>query len=229
MRLIKKLRLIFGRKKTKEAMLAKKKKLEKKAFLDMTYDSLGKAFSDNGVVTDRAELKKAAYRFVRLANLIGFGGIEDEFRGYESLLAVISLMTPREFIETFPVTKEFNGHKYGIKDYFSVMEEIRNNYPMDTPIMSNGEDCSSTMLKFLMEYCNTYTDKLTISIMLNIGNMHKMHTGRDMLDDFMISQGKEPLSKQYLCEGADGKQFMVDEDGKSSPVKKSKPRYLKGV
>ena len=39
----------------------------------------------------------------------------------------------------------------------------------------------------------------------------------------------QQFNKQYLCEGADGKQFMVDEDGKSFPVKQSKPRYLKGV
>ena len=62
--------------------------------------------------------------------------------------------------------------------------------------------------------------------MMNIGDMHKRSTGNDILDDFMISQGKEPLKKHYLIRKPNGKEFLVDEDGNEEPVRRKRPRWL---
>ena len=223
------MQLIHGNKQEKVDFVARKRETEKRAFLITAYGSLHKSFDKEGMVINRDALKKSAYSFTRLVKLVDLGDAESKFNVYSSLLNIMGAMTPREIIETFPITKDFRGHKYEMKDYFTVMEGINANYPMDKPIVPDSEDTHETMFKFLMEYSNVHTDRLAIAIMMNISDLHRMNTGNDILDDFMVSQGKKPLKKHYLCEGADGKQFMVDEDGKSFPVKQSKPRYLKGV
>lgn len=223
------MRVIRGNKEANDRRRSAKDEIVRDAFLRIASASLRKAFDANGELVDRSELKKAVYGFVRTLNMVDSGDAEDKFGIYQSILSITGKMTPREFMETFPVTKDFDGHKYGAKDYFSVMEGIKDQYPLDKPIIPDGEDTHGTMFEFLMKYSNMYTDELTISIMMNISAMHKMATGNDILDDFMISQGKEPLKKHHLCEGADGKKFLVDEDGRSFSVKRSKPRYLKGV
>ena len=223
------MKLIRGNKEVNDSRRSAKDEMVRDAFLKIASKSLRKAFDDKGKIVDRSELKKSIYGFVRTLNMVNSGDAEDKFRIYQPILSIMGKMTPRELIETFPVTKEYRRHKYEMKDYFTVMECINANYPMDKPIVPDSEDTHETMFKFLMEYSNVHTDRLAIAIMMNISDLHRMNTGRDMLDNFMISQGKKPLKKHYLCEGADGKQFMVDEDGKSFPVKQSKPRYLKGV
>ncbi len=223
------MKLIRGNKEVNDSRRSAKDEMVRDAFLKIASKSLRKAFDDKGKIVDRSELKKSIYGFVRTLNMVNSGDAEDKFRIYQPILSIMGKMTPRELIETFPVTKEYRWHKYEMKDYFTVMECINANYPMDKPIVPDSEDTHETMFKFLMEYSNVHTDRLAIAIMMNISDLHRMNTGNDILDDFMVSQGKKPLKKHYLCEGADGKQFMVDEDGKSFPVKQSKPRYLKGV
>ena len=223
------MRVIRGNKDVNDRRRSAKDEIVRDAFLRIASSSLRKAFDDKGELVDRSELKKAMYGFVRTLNMVDSGDADDKFGIYQSILSIMGAMTPREFMETFPVTKDFNGHKYGAKDYFSVMEGIKSQYPLDKPIMFDGDDAHETMFMFLMNYSNVHTDELTISIMMNIGDMHKKKTGRDMLDDFMLSQGKEPLKKHYLVKKSNGKEFLVDEDGNEEPVRRSKPRYLREV
>ena len=223
------MRVIRGNKDVNDRRRSAKDEIVRDAFLRIASSSLRKAFDDKGELVDRSELKKAMYGFVRTLNMVDSGDADDKFGIYQSILSIMGAMTPREFMETFPVTKDFNGHKYGAKDYFSVMEGIKSQYPLDKPIMFDGDDAHETMFMFLMNYSNVHTDELTISIMMNIGDMHKKKTGRDMLDDFMLSQGKEPLKKYYLVKKSNGKEFLVDEDGNEEPVRRSKPRYLREV
>ena len=221
------MRLIHGNKEVNDRRRSAKDEIIRDAFLRTAYASLSKAFNDRVMVVDRSELKKAVYGFVRSLNMVDCGDADSKYKIYESILDIMGAMTPSEFMETFPVTKDFNGHKYGAKDYFSVMEGIKSQYPLDKPIMFDGDDAHETMFMFLMNYSNVHTDELTISIMMNIGDMHKKKTGRDMLDDFMLSQGKEPLKKHYLVKKSNGKEFLVDEDGNEEPVRRKRPRWMR--
>lgn len=220
------MRLIHGNKDKNDLRRSTRDEIVRSAMLRTASASLSKAFNDRGALVDRSYLKRAVYGFVRVLNMVDYGDADDKFGIYQSMLGIMGAMTPREFMETFPVTKDFDGHKYGAKDYFSVMEGIRDSYPMDRPIMFDGDNAHETMFKFLMEYSNMYTDEFTISIMMNIGDMHKRSTGNDILDDFMISQGKEPLKKHYLIRKPNGKEFLVDEDGNEEPVRRKRPRWL---
>lgn len=221
------MRLIRGNKDKNDFIRSTRDEIVRDALLRTASASLRKAFNDRGMVVDRSELKKAVYGFVRSLNMVDCGDADSKYKIYESILGIMGAMTPSEFMETFPVTKDFDGHKYGAKDYFSVMEGIKSQYPLDKPIMFDGDDAHETMFMFLMNYSNAHTDELTISIMMNIGDMHKRETGRDMLDDFMLSQGKEPLKKRYLVKKPNGKEFLVDEDGNEEPVRRKRPRWLR--
>ena len=224
------MRLIHGNKDKNDLRRSTRDEIVRDAFLRTASASLSKAFNDRVMIVDRSELKKAVYGFVRSLNMVDCGDADSKYKiYYQSILSIMGAMTPREFMETFPVTKDFNGHKYGAKDYFSVMEGIKSQYPLDIPIMFDGDDAHETMFMFLMNYSNIHTDELTISIMMNISDMHRMKTGRYILDDFMVSQGKEPLKKHYLVRKPNGKEFLVDEDGNEEPVRRSKPRYLREV
>lgn len=221
------MRVIRGNKEANDRRRSAKDEIVRDAFLRIASASLRKAFDAKGELVDRSELKKAMYGFVRTLNMVDSGEAEDKFGIYQPILSIMGKMTPREFIETFPITKDFRGYKYGMKDYFTVMECINANYPMDKPIVPDSEDTHETMFKFLMEYSNVHTDRLAIAIMMNIGDMHKRSTGNDILDDFMISQGKEPLKKHYLIRKPNGKEFLVDEDGNEEPVRRKRPRWLR--
>ena len=220
------MKLIRGNKEVNDSRRSAKDEMVRDAFLKIASKSLRKAFDDKGKIVDRSELKKSMYGFVRTLNMVNSGDAEDKFRIYQPILSIMGKMTPREFIETFPITKDFRGHKYEMKDYFTVMECINANYPMDKPIVPDSEDTHETMFKFLMEYSNVHTDRLAIAIMMNISDLHRMNTGNDILDDFMVSQGKEPLKKHYLIRKPNGKEFLVDEDGNEEPVRRKRPRWL---
>ena len=148
----------------------------------------------------------------------------DIFQGASSGKDVMSLLTPREFIRTFPPRKTFDGDKWGCIDYFSTMKKFKN-LPMDEPMHCNGVD----MLKLMYGYDNDDITDFTVNCMLAVSKLHKAETGKDLFDSFLESQGKPPLKKYYMHTDEKGRQYVVDEDGKSFPVKKPKPRYLQVV
>lgn len=64
---------------------------------------------------------------------------ETGFTLVSTMEALIGQLTPEEFINTFPVAKEYRGHKYGMKDYFSTMNYINKLEP-GKPIGDNALD-----------------------------------------------------------------------------------------
>jgi hypothetical protein len=66
----------------------------------------------------------------------------DNFQLYEMALSVIGMLTPKEVIETFPIYKRYDGHKYETKDYFSVQERSKN-----ASKVSNKISCFNSFIK----------------------------------------------------------------------------------
>lgn len=91
-------------------------------------------------------------------------------------------MTPYEFMQIFPVDKQYGGEKSGIKDYFSVIKTI-NSYGINRKI-ENPE-------QFLMEYMNSDTDKFIIGVLNCASRMYRGYTGHSMMMDGMESCGME--------------------------------------
>jgi hypothetical protein len=148
----------------------------------------------------------------------------DVFHGASAGKNLLSLLTPREFIRTFPPQKRYDGNKLGCIDYFTSIEKFKD-LPMDEPI-----DCSDAdMLELVCGYDNPDILEFNVNCMLAVSRLHEAETGKDLFDSFLESQGKPPLKKYYMHTDEKGRQYVVDEDGKSQRVHKPKPRYIQVV
>lgn len=93
----------------------------------------------------------------------------------------IEQLTPRQFAQIFPITKEYKGRKYGNKDYYTVTDWISENIGWDNRI-PNG-------IEFLMEYLNRDVQYAAVQVMHILDTFYQRQTGQDMLTAFFESQG----------------------------------------
>lgn len=163
-------------------------------------------------------------RFFNLAAQVEGALAKDVFQGASAGKDVMSLLTPREFLRTFPPKKSYDGNKWGCIDYFSTMEKFKD-LPMDEPINTSGVD----MLEIISGYSNDDILNFNVNCMLAVSRLHEAETGKDLFDSFLESQGKPPLKKYYMHTDENGHQYVVDEDGNAQRVHKRKPRYLRVV
>ena len=152
--------------------------------------------------------------------------IADEVKGRQTHLECIAMhmamLTPRQFMRLFPVTKEYDGARWGCKDYFSVMEYMRT-LDWDKPI--GGPE---TLFSFLWEYQNSDTSGFLVDWMMVIESIMHLHGEDGPMDKLIDSMG---LTRYYMeKDEATGREYILNGDtGKTVPVRKSIPRYLKLV
>src|SRR5699024_950574 len=83
-----------------------------------------------------------------------------EFQSISALKDIIAKLTPNEFMNMFPVEKDFKGYKYGIKDYYSSMKYV-NTLELNKPIGDN-------VLMFLGEYMNKDIHELFVRSVISL-------------------------------------------------------------
>ena len=92
-------------------------------------------------------------------------------------------LTPLQFAQVFPITKEYKGHTWGSKDYYTVTDWIGENVGWNNKI-PNG-------IEFLLEYLNINVQLTAVKIMNILAKFHKLQTGSDILIDILKSQGAD--------------------------------------
>lgn len=120
------------------------------------------------------------------------------FQLIEYINQMIGCITPAQFMQIFPVRKEYDGEKYGIKDYWTTMQKIAE-IGLHTPI---GEDASY----FLFDYCNDDVDRYMLSWMEIVNRMHQMQGEKDIMLEFFEEQGI-PFKTYHVEEG-----YLVDDE-----------------
>ena len=150
--------------------------------------------------------------------------VEDAFRSASTIKDVLSLLTPIEFLRTFPPAKTYSGERYECVDYFSSVKKFEGML-MNEPIEGNCTD----ILEILSGYDNVDIMDLNVNATMLVSRLMKLITGKDLFDSFLESQGKPPLKKYYMHTDENGHQYVVDEDGNAQRVHKRKPRYLQVV
>ena len=201
-------------------------------YLDMAKKALNKiGITEN--ITDRWALRQFAYCQARFLSLTSIEHKDEPhtlddyrflFRGISAFEGMLSLMTPTELLQTFPVTKRYDGAKYQCKDYFSAIESLKG-LDMEKPFKEQGID----MMKILYDYQNRWIDNIVIYSMLLVDKIRVAEGKDDMFTAFCKSQGMKPPRTIKVYEDAKGKKYMVDENGKSMPLRKAKPRYMRVV
>lgn len=133
----------------------------------------------------------------------------------EFINQMIAKITPRQFMEIFPIAKDYDGEKYGCKDYFYTKDYMAH-LGYDAPI---GEEKAS---EFLLEYWNPHIEIYAVHWMEIINKMHRLNGGRDIFVEFMEEQG---LS--FPTYHKEGNYLVNSKTGERHKVQKPKRRLRK--
>ncbi len=136
----------------------------------------------------------------------------------------MGILTPVEFINLFPITKEYDGHKYQWKDYFYTMNYIKTLDP-NKPIAPIGQD--DKILHFLWEYSNIEIERFTVKGMLCLSEIRQFEGQPSLMEEWAADKG---IKTYTMYEDGQGNNFMLDgETGKTTKVSRPRPKYLKLV
>ena len=221
------MKLIQGKKKPKHTLTDEQ---EAQCYVRMAQSST----SDYIKTQSRWALTKAVYNGVRLLNIQYRQLSNAEFvpvdvwhmtlQSYKGLETLMSLMTPEEIIRTFPITKTYDGKRWQCADYFSSLNLFAD-ISMNLSLFIQGKQ----PFDILFGYQNPHICMFFTGMMGTVDKVRMANGEDDMLTAFFKEQGIEPPHKMTMHKDADGKQYMMDEDGKTFKVHKPKPRYLKVV
>lgn len=132
----------------------------------------------------------------------------------DGIIKLISVLTPSEFMNIFPIGKDYTGHKWEMKDYFYTRDYIRT---LD-PNKRLGENA----LGFLWEYMNDDINDFNVEVMGYVSDLRRMQGESSLMDEFAQIMGLKTYTK-YTDEK--GREFILDkENGKTIRVKKAKSR-----
>lgn len=131
------------------------------------------------------------------------------FRIAEEVKSLVGYLTPSEFMNVFPAEKVFDGHKYGVKDYFSTLEEV-NKLDLYKPIGNQIEP-----LSFMFEYHNRDIHRFNIKILKILSNLKQAQGELGIAEEFIAAQGLDTPNTFKNIRG----QTMYINDGKPVAIK----------
>lgn len=133
-----------------------------------------------------------------------------------SLLEMLSVYSPRELLQQYPVTKRYDGARWEEKDYFFVMQKMQA-LDQGRPIMEQAD-----MFELLMDYQNTDLELFAVGLMRSLSDMRRLDGHPGVLEEFMAERGVVPV-QYHEKEG-----YIYDPStGRSYPIKKPRPRVPK--
>ena len=92
--------------------------------------------------------------------------IENRYQELKQVMETIGRLTPMELLRLYPVTKEYDGEKWGTKDYFYTMDKFKKR-PADKPI-GDAQDVAC----FLWDYQNRDLTWLLLQWQNVLGDLH---------------------------------------------------------
>jgi hypothetical protein len=147
--------------------------------------------------------------------------VEQRFKMINIIQDCMGLLTPREFMNIFPVTKEYDGHKWEIKDYFYTMNYI-NTLDSNVPIGTGDK-----ILDFLWKYYNRDILMFCVESMICASDLRKLEGYPSLLEEWATENGIKTYS---MHTDSKGNQFLLDrETGTTTKVSKPRPKHLKVV
>lgn len=170
---------------------------------------------------DKQLLKQNVFFGVKLVNRLGEPRSYDEaansFQLASAIEQVMGQLTPKEFMNIFPIDKDFKGHKWEMKDYFYTRDYI-NKLDQDKPI---GEEITH----FLWKYRNRDTERFVIELMGLMSAIRRFEGKLSLAEEWADKNNIKTLHKD-----SKGKQYLFDkETGKTVKVRRSRPKHLRLV
>lgn len=136
----------------------------------------------------------------------------------EEVLSFLGRITLRQLMTVFPPTKEYDGEKYGCKDYFSTMDAVQDFGP-DTPM-------GDQVLDFLWDYNERHIREMIVRFMCITSALRRQQGQKGIAEEYMEKQG---VHGYYNGTDAYGRKVLVDgvtdEVQVLSKPKAQKPRW----
>ena len=171
--------------------------------------------------SDKQLLKQNIFYLVKIINKKpkpeDYQEAYNDFQLHSALKQMIEQLTPNEFMNVFPVKKDYDGEKYGVKDYFYTMDYI-NSLERDEPIQNS--------LMFLAEYHNDEIHALNVNMMMNLSYLRQMQGKPSLAAEWASDNDIETYTKHTDHEG---NEFLLDEQGRTQKVNKPRPKHLRVV
>lgn len=191
------------------------------------YCRTAKEYADNPTLDTHSVIKKLIFYGIKMVNTmpkrptITPETAQSDFQLAEAIQAMIGTLTPGEFVTMFPITKDYDGHRYQCKDYFYTRDYI-NSLAQDKPISD-----SVPVTKLLWEYTNCEISIFLVNVLGFIDNLRRLEGQPSMMEAFCAEKG---IKTYTMHTDPKGRQYMLDrETGKTFRVKKKLPRYLRPV
>lgn len=141
----------------------------------------------------------------------------NDFELHSALKQMIERITPKDFMELFPVSKDYDGHKCGAKDYFSTMDYLKT-IRLDDPI----ED----VLELMWNYWNDDIHELNTKMVMNVSKLREMQGNPSLAEEWANENGLQTFTKHT---DHAGNEFLIDEQGKSIKVRSHRGSHLRLV
>lgn len=171
---------------------------------------------------DRHLLKQNIFYLVKLINSkpkpSNYEEAHSDFQLHSILKQFIEQLTPVEFIELFPIKKEYDGHKNGVKDYFYTKSYINNELDKNKLIPD--------ALFFLSEYWNDDINDLNVEMIMNLSYLRQLQGKPSLAEEWADMNGIETHTKHTDHKG---NEFLLNKEGKTKKVMKRKASHLKLV
>lgn len=176
-----------------------------------------KAFTKKNYNTSN---KKALLLYLTRAINNGYNKDNPKLRFQHIRMAelLISNMHIKDFVNTFPIDKIYDGKRYECKDYFTTMELV--NKIGDNIIGDNVDDV-------LWDYQNKDIRMLGVNRLMCVDDLMALEGKKSLISQFFEDKGIDSYAKRV---DGNGKEYMVNNrTGKTHSIKKvRKFKVIKG-
>lgn len=192
-------------------------------YLNAFQDAVSQYKETPGSKEKKDLIKKAAFHGVKFINLtekpkyLTREAAENNFNMVSIVKDIIGLLTPSEFMEVFPIRKDFKGHKWETKDYFYTRDYIKT-LDINKPI---GEQ--EDTLNFLWEYVNLDITLFNVNLMGFLSDLRQMEGYPSIAEEWAYINGIETHTMHQDNKGND---FIIV-NGKVAKARKPKPKHLR--
>jgi len=143
--------------------------------------------------------------------------VENKFEFADTIMSMMADLTPKEFMNLFPISKEYDGHRWGTKDYFYTMEHVKK-LSLDEPIGEKIDD-------FLWNYTNHEVNAFLVNLLCFASDLRRFDTGKGIMEEFCEQNGIPTYS---LYKDGTGKKYLLNnQTGRTMGVRKVRPKYLR--
>ena len=182
-----------------------------------------KAFSDfDGSLEARRKIIYYTVKYFNVIDIELFTGEDLErlltLRG--GMMEVMSQITPADLITIFPISKTYDGAKYEMKDYYSAMEAV------NAHGLHERFKTADNARELLWEYWNRDIRLYQVKLMSVISGMNQRATGETLMERFFREQGANVGTYRKYTD-QNGNSFMVDDMGRSVPVRRTFPKHIR--